>query len=135
MHTLSRFHICGPLKPIAFFSSACRPGDLGRWSGFNYVRPLSVAMAHCFSTDEMPLLRHLFFQILLFPSETPRKILTGETVVWDILPRKMPVGTGQRASPVSDNALGLRCCGGGWIQSSQPTSLSYLIFQMQSIWL
>lgn len=94
MHALSRFHICGPLKPIAFFSSACRPGDLGRWSGFNYVRPLSVTMAHCFSTDEMPLLRHLFFQILLFPSETPRKILTRENSCMGHSPKKDASGNG-----------------------------------------
>lgn len=113
MHVPSWFHICGSMTSTPSFALACRPGDLEDWSGFNYMHVLSVPTLHCSRHRRDALLWYWLFQILPFPSGTPRKILSGEIVAWDILTRKMPVGWGQRASLASDVPLGLQCSGDG----------------------
>lgn len=107
MHTSSWSNTCGPLNSTPFFPSASRPGDLGSWSGFNYVHVLSIPTLNC-SRQRWDAFIVVFTLLDTFLSlwDPEEKIVSGGIVTPDILPRQMPAGWGQRASLASDSPLG-----------------------------
>lgn len=125
MCTPSCRHICGPLhlKSTPFFPSACRPGDLRCWGGFNYAHVFSVPTMHCSR-------QRLDTYIVVFTLPGSSLSFSGAMVMWDVLPREILVGWGQKTSVASDDPLRLRCCGGGWIQFLTVCIASYLVSQM-----